>query len=185
MNKKIGLHWLEPDMTKNTANAKEELLASIEPAWATLNATLDRLTDRQKTTIKDAQGWTVKDHLIHLAAWERSVVFFLQGQPRHAGLGVDRALYENGSADDINAAIFRQHKEMPLAEAMAQFRNVHRQLIDLLQPLTDADLHKPYREYLPDELSDDRLAIDVIISNTTAHFKEHLDWIETLVGNVS
>ena len=92
-------------MTKRPVNTKAELLATIESTWASLDAALDRLTDRQKTRLKDAQGWTVKDHLIHLPAWERSVVFFLQGQPRHAGLGVDEALYENGSADDVNAAI--------------------------------------------------------------------------------
>src|SRR5574342_366784 len=101
-------------MTKRPANTKAELLASIEPAWITLNAMLDRLTDRQKTTIKDEQGWTVKDHLIHLAAWERSVVFFLQGQPRYAGLCVNQALYKNGTFDDINATIFQERKEMPL-----------------------------------------------------------------------
>src|SRR5512142_2119668 len=127
-------------MSEHPVNTKSELLVALQPAWVSLNAALDRLTDRQKTMIKDSQGWTVKDHLIHLAAWERSVVFFLQGQPRSAGLGIDPALYENGSGDDINAAIFKQHQAMPLAEAMAHFRDVHRQLIQLLEPLTDADL---------------------------------------------
>ena len=171
-------------MAKHPANTKAELLATIEQAWIALNETLDRLSDRQMTTIRDAQGWTVKDHLIHLTAWERSVVFFLQGQPRHAGLGVDRALYQNRDYEEINAAIFQQRKEMPLAEAKAQIQQVHRQLIELLLPLTDADLRKPYRAYLPDEPGDDRLAIDVIYSNTTGHFNDHLDWIKTLVGNV-
>ena len=171
-------------MTKSPITTKAELLSNLESDWASLNAALDRLTDRQKTTIQDAQGWTVKDHLIHLAAWERSVVFLLQGQPRHAGLGVDPVLYENGSADDINAAIFQQRKEIPLAEGTAQFRNVHRQLVQLLLPLTDTDLLKPCREYLPDEVGDNRSAIDVIYSNTIGHFGEHLGWIETLVGNV-
>lgn len=172
-------------MTQHPVNTKAELLATIEPAWVSLNAALDRMTDRQKTTIKDTQGWTVKDHLIHISAWEGSVVFFLQGQPRNAGLGVDQALYENGSTDDINVAVFQQRKELPLAEALAQFRNVHRQLMQLLQPLTDADLRQPYRHYLPDELGDNRIAIDIVYSNTAGHFEEHLNWIETLVGNES
>ncbi len=163
-------------------NTKAELLASLEPAWATLNAALDRLTDEQMTTIKDAQGWTVKDHIIHLIAWERSVVFFLQGKPRNTGLGVDRALYLNGSNDDINDAIFRQGQEMPLASAQEQLRGVHQKLMKLLGPLTDADLQKTYQQYLPDELGDDRSAFEVIDSNTTAHFGEHLSWIETLLG---
>jgi hypothetical protein len=41
---------------------------------------------------KDGQGLTVKDHLIHLIFWERSVVFFLQGLPRHTGPGVEKTL---------------------------------------------------------------------------------------------
>jgi hypothetical protein len=172
-------------MTKHPVKTKAELLATIESAWASLEAALDRLTDRQKTTLKDAQGWTIKDHLIHLTAWERSVVFFLQGRPRYAGLDVAQALYENGSADDVNAVIFHQRKAMPLAEAAAQFGKVHQQLIQLLEPLTDADLQKPYQAFLPEELGDDRIALDVIYSNTAGHFGEHLDWIETLVGNLS
>jgi hypothetical protein len=172
-------------MPTRRVNTKAELLATLESAWTSLNAALDRLTDGQKTAIKDAQGWTVKDHIIHLAAWERSVVFFLQGRPRHAGLGVDEAVYMNGSTDDVNAAVFQQRKEMPLAEAVGQFRSVHQKLNQLLEPLTDADLHKPYRAYLPAELGDDRMALEVIYSNTTAHFEEHLEWIQTLVGNVT
>lgn len=172
-------------MKKHPVKTKAELLASIEPAWIALNAALDRLSDSQMTTIKDAHGWTVKDHLIHLAAWERSVVFFLQGQPRHAGLGVDQTLFKNGTFDEINAAIFQQHKEMPLAEAMMQFQTVHKRLLELLQPLADEDLQKPYREFMPDATDDSRLAITVIYDNTTDHFGEHLDWIEALVKPVS
>ena len=172
-------------MTEHPRTTKAELLAGIELDWASLNAALDRLTDKQMTTIKDAQGWTVKDHIIHIAAWERSVVFFLQGQPRYSGLQVDQAFYLNGSNDDINAAIFQQGKEMALAEALAQFREVHQQLMQLIQPLTDTDLYKTYRQFLPDELGDNRSAIAVIYSNTAGHFGEHLGWIETLVGNAS
>ncbi|MEW6405977.1 MAG: ClbS/DfsB family four-helix bundle protein [Chloroflexota bacterium] len=171
-------------MTKQPANTKAELLATLELTWNSLNAILNRLTVPQKTTLTDAQGWTVKDHLIHLAAWERSIVFFLQGRPRHAGLGVEQALYEDGSADDINAAIFQQCKEMPLTEVLVQFHTAHEQLMRLLRPLTDADLHQPYHHYLPDELGDDRLAIEVIYSNTIGHFEQHMEWIETLAGNI-
>jgi hypothetical protein len=168
-------------MTNRPTNTKSELLASIEPAWKALTTALGRLTESQKTTIKDPQGWAVKDHLGHLAAWERSVVFFLQGQPRHAGLGVDRALYKNGNFDEINAVIFQHNQGVSLGEAEAQLNQVYQQLLELLQPLTDADLLKPYVAYLPDERGDERLAMDVIYDNTTSHYQEHQGWIEALV----
>jgi tRNA(adenine34) deaminase len=170
-------------MTDLLINSKAKLLTSIERSWDSLNAALERLSEQQMTSIQDAQGWTVKDHLIHLAAWERSAVFFLQGQPRYLGLGVDQALYLRGSFDDTNAVIFEQHKGMSLAEAKAQFQDVHQQMLNLLQPLTDADLLKTYQEYLPEETGDDRLAIDVVYGNTAGHYQEHQAWMEALVSN--
>ncbi|MGH2544690.1 MAG: ATP-binding protein, partial [Ardenticatenaceae bacterium] len=142
---------MERIMTEQRAKTKEKLLADIEREWAALNATLDRLTEAQMTTLQDAQGWTVKDHIIHMTAWERSVLFMLQGQARHAGLGVDETLYLEGGDDAINAAIYQQRHDLPLPDALVQFRAGHQQLLELLQPLTDADLQKPYRHYLPEE----------------------------------
>ena len=107
-------------MTENAITTKAELLAEIRRTWDALNASLQRLTEQQMTTLHDSQGWTIKDHLVHLACWERSVVFFLQHKPRHAGLGVDESLYLTHSFDQINDAIFQQSKDLPLQGAVVQ-----------------------------------------------------------------
>lgn len=165
-------------------STKTDLLVAIDQSWAALNAALDRLTETQATTIHDAEGWTAKDHIIHMARWERSMVYFLQGLPRHAGLGVDEALYLEGGYDAINTAIQQQHRDRTLADVRAELRATHEQMMQLLQPLTDADLHKPYRHYLPDEPGegDGPPAIDLLYGNTAEHFAEHLGWIEALSG---
>jgi len=172
-------------MNKQKIRTKAELLTIIEANWNKLNIALNRLTDSQKTAIKDTKGWTVKDHIIHLAVWEQSVIYFLQGQPRYKGLGITKDLYENGSGDDINESIFQQYKEISLTEASKQLHDIHKKLLQEIQPLTDADLNKTYPQYLPDEIGDDRLTIQVISSNTGGHFAEHLNWIESLVRNVA
>jgi hypothetical protein len=171
-------------MAERPVTTKAELLTDIDRTWVALNTALDRLTEPQMTTLRDAEGWTVKDHVIHLTAWERSTVFFLQGRPRHEGLGVDETVYLNGTDDDINAVIYQQRKDLPLAEALAQFRRTHQELMALLQPLTDEALNRRYRHYLPDEpgKGDGPPAINVIYGNTAHHFAEHLTWIEALVG---
>ena len=170
-------------MSERPVTTKAELLIDIEHAWTTLNTTLDSLTEAQMTIPHDAEGWTIKDHLVHLTFWERSVVAFLQGQPRHQGLGVEETLYLKGNDDEINAAIYQQHKDLPLSEALAQFRRTHQQLLKLLEPLTDADLQKPYRHYLPEEPGegDGPPALNVVYSNSAHHFAEHLPWIAALV----
>jgi uncharacterized protein (TIGR03083 family) len=171
-------------MTEQQPIAKADLLADIERDWTKLNMALDQLTETQLTTPTDAQGWTAKDHVIHIMAWERSMVTMLQGKPRHEGLGVAEDLYLTKGFDAINAVIQAQHQALPLAEALAQLRQTHQQLLDLLEPLSDQDLQQPYRHYLPDEPGegDGPPAINVVYANSTEHFREHLDWIEELVA---
>ena len=162
---------------------KAELLSEIDQAWTKLNETLDRLTPEQMTQIRDPQGWAVKDHLAHVAAWERSVVVFLQGKPRYVGLGVDKELWGGGD-DVINAAIQAKQKDMTLAEALADFRNVHSQLMTLIEPMSDSDLHKANSDFQPDATGerDDRPVIGMIYANTANHFREHQEWIESLIS---
>ncbi len=168
-------------MAEIQPTSKAELMAGIEREWAALNRTIGRLTEAQMTALHDAQGWAVKDHLINLTAWERSVVFFLQGKPRYEGLGVEEPVYRQGSDDAINAVIYQQHKDLPLAEALAQLRAVHEQLLGVLQPLSDEDLNRPYRHFLPDEPGrGERPTIRVVFANSSGHIAEHLPWIEAL-----
>jgi uncharacterized damage-inducible protein DinB len=69
---------------------KAELLTLIEQSRQTLEEALNRLSEAQLTELKDAQGWSVKDHLTHLAAWERGMVDLLEYRARYEGMGLDR-----------------------------------------------------------------------------------------------
>lgn len=173
---------------------KAELLAAIEQSWSRFDAALARLNEEQLLTPTDAQGWTVKDHLAHISVWERSMVFFLQGKPRHEALGVDQQLYLHGGDDAINAVIVGQRKNLPLAEVLGGLRATHRELLALLEPLTDADLQQPYRFYQPDEPGDRYYweeapdgppAIALLYGNAAQHVADHSEWIETLGGGSS
>ena len=170
-------------MTERKVTTKNELLAENARSWKALNAALERLSEDQMTTLTDAQGWTVKDHLAHLAAWENSVIFFLQHQPRHLGLGVDESTYQDAGFNAINHAIYQHHQALSLAEALALLRSTHQQFLDLLQPLTDADLNRHYRDYLPEEPGEGQgpRVIDLLDGNSANHFMEHLEWIKALV----
>ena len=110
------------------------------------------------------------------------MVFFLQHQPRHVGLQVDESLYLTGGDDAINAAIYQRTQHLPLNEVLAQFQATHQQLMKLIEPLSDADLQKPYRHYRPDEPGegDGPPALNVIYGNSAHHFREHLEWIKAL-----
>lgn len=173
-----------PNNSTERPHSKADLDREINTAWINLNAALERLTPEQMTEIRDAEGWAVKDHLVHIAAWERSVVAWLQGQPRHVGLGVEEHIYTEGDDDVINAAIQQQHKQLSPAEAQAEMRTVHDQLLRLLEPLDDDDLYRASSDVQPESSGerDERPLIGMIYSNTAGHFEEHQGWIESLVA---
>ena len=167
-----------------TRYSKAELLHQMEAAWTQLDGTLERLTPAQMTQIRDPQGWAVKDHLVHIAAWERSVVVYLRGRPRHEGLGVAEDLYVSGDEDAINAAIQARHKDVPLDEALADLREVHDQLLRQIEPMGDDALQRASSDFQPEGRGerDERPIIGMIYGNSAHHFREHQEWIESLIA---
>lgn len=170
-------------MSDDAITSKQELLAAIDHNWAQLTAALARLTPADFTAHHDDHGWTVKDHIVHLAAWERSAIYLLRGQPRHVGLGVSAPLYLTGGEEAINAAITAANHQVSADAALAALGAVHAELLAVLAPLDDAALQRPYRAYLPAEPGDGDgpPVLGVIYSNSANHYVEHLPWIEALV----
>ena len=171
-------------MNEQWVNDKKDLLDSIHQSRERFKDALYSLDEGQMTIFEDDQGWTIKDHIAHVAAWERSVVALLQGRNRFEGLGIDETLSLSHDYDQINAVIQAQNRDTPFNEVLDEFEAVHADLMGLLAPLTDEDLQKPTRHYLPTGArgASDTPVIRVIYSNTTGHYDEHLEWIETLVN---
>jgi hypothetical protein len=87
---------------------------------------------------------------------------------------LNEALYLSGDYDAINAIIHQRERARPLGEVLADLGHTHQRLLDGLRPLSDADLHKPYRSFLMAEtaVGDGRLLINLIYGNTAHHFRQ-------------
>lgn len=166
-------------MTTQPPNVKNQLLAEIEREWGALITSLERLDAAHMTEIRDPQGWSVKDNIIHLAYWERGVCFYLQGMPRYLGMEIDEDLFRQGDFDKINAVIQQAQRNMSLEEVTALIHYCHRQLLHQIRTKSDADLLKPYTTSEEGEI---RTILEMIHDNTAAHFAEHREWISALVG---
>lgn len=169
-------------MSEELVTTRATLLAHIERDWQALHSLLDRLDMEQLTAIRNTDGWSIKDHIAHLAAWENSVVAFLTGKPRHESLGVSESLFLSEDLDAMNLVIFQAHHDEPLNQVRAEFHKTHIRLLELLAPLTDDDLKKPYRHYLPHEPGDGNWpAINTVYGNTAHHYRTHQNWIEMML----
>lgn len=149
------------------------LMERIERSWQELDGLAASLDDSSlRLPVED--GWTVKDHLGHLSAWEESLLALLEGQDRAAAMGAP-GMGEAG-VDAINAVLFEQRRGDSPAEALARLRQSHKRLLDRLGELSEEDLSRPYAYFQP-ETDDQRPVAGWVAGNTFAHYEEHLSFI--------
>jgi len=151
----------------------------IAAGWKKLVELVNQVEDAAGLNKVGADGWTVKDHLAHVAAWEHSLLALLEGRDRSGAMGLDEPLEE---IDSINEAIRKLHSADPADETLGYFRDSHAQLVAALGKLSDLDLQKPYGHYQPSDPDEKRPVVGWVAGNTYEHYTEHIDWINHLLS---
>ena len=153
---------------ETTWNQLVELVAKIGPDGLTVTA---------------PDGWAVKDHLVHVGAWEHSLLALIEGRDRLARMGLPHPVEEN--TDAVNDAVWKLHRNQTPEQTLKYFRESHGQLIAALGKLSDADLEKPYSHYQPGEPDEKRPVAGWVAGNTYEHYAEHIGWINQLLSESS
>jgi uncharacterized protein (TIGR03083 family) len=157
-------------------------MSRIEAGWKQLGELVKQVEDAAGLNRVGADGWTVKDHLAHIAAWEHSLLALLEGRDRSGAMGLNEPLEE---IDSINEAIRKLHETDSPEEALGYFRDSHARLIAALARLDDADLQEPYSHYQPKDSDEKRPVVGWVAGNTYEHYAEHVDWINHLINESS
>jgi len=153
-----------------------DVLDRVRVGWAALAETFDGL-DEQQLTAPGPEGWSVKDHLVHLSAWERALTTILNGQPQRLAFDLDPDRYDRiDSVDQLNAIIYQRYLERPLDEVLAESAQVHADMVGALERLTDADLDRSVADFGGD-LDDDRPIRQKIEGDSYEHYAEHIGWL--------
>ena len=157
-----------------------ELLERIQRDWSELWTAIDGLTPDQLQT-PDAGGWSIKDNLAHVTAWERFLLLrYLQGRPADEAMGLDEASAEP-HYDIINAALYERNRDRSLADVTESARAIHREVVDYLASL-------PFETVMRQMYDDDpekRPLMAWVAGNTFGHYEEHLEAIRALAGRTS
>jgi uncharacterized damage-inducible protein DinB len=162
--------------------ALDPLIGRIEASW---NDLLERVMKLGPGGLMLAapDGWTVKDHLAHVATWEHSLIGLIEGRDRLPAMGVHEPLGED--TDAINAAIQKLHAGETPEQALKYFRDSHASLMAVLEKLSEADLQKPYSHFQPADPDERRPVVNWVAGNTYEHYAEHIGWIDQLVKESS
>lgn len=161
-----------------------KVVAPIEKGWAELTALVDSLGP-MGLTITGPDGWAVKDHLVHIGAWEHSLLALLDGTDRRSAMGVPGVEEET---DAVNAAVWSLHRGKSPEQALDYFHESHSALMRMLGGMSDADLQLPYNHYQkndPRRDDDNRPVVDWVSGNTYEHYAEHIGWINQLAERSS
>ncbi len=153
--------------------SKAELIERIRQGRAALEAALAPLTPAQMSAV-GPESWSIKDHLAHIAAWQRFLLGFMQAGPPHEMLGMQPDTFSKLGLDEINALLYRQARTEAVEVVLADFRETCGQVLKALEELPEEGLQWPYRAV---DAGEQGKLIEGIISNTYDHDLEHLGWI--------
>ena len=160
-----------------------ELIARIDTDWNELALVAEALGPGG-LMVTGPDGWAVKDHLTHVAAWERWLIALLVREDRLVAMGLPIGF--KGSVDEINAEVWSRQRAKTGDEATAEFRDTHDQLMSVLGRLSDSDLSLPYSHYEPGAGSNGATPVtDWVAANTYEHYAEHVGWIKSLTAEGS
>jgi predicted RNase H-like HicB family nuclease len=162
----------------------DELLADIDAAWQRLIATMTAHPEADYAEKRDPVGWNALDHFAHVTAWERSVLFPLQGKPRHEGVGLTDEQFSM-DFDPSNQLIREQTAGDSYDTAMHNARAVHADLVAAVRKTDLETLWKPGRELASDtrEQARDIPFIEILMSDACEHFDEHREYIEKILAS--
>jgi hypothetical protein len=155
---------------------KAELIALIADEWMALLQIIDKTTPDQMTT-PDVGGWSPKDNLAHLAAWEGFMIRrYLQGQPPHEAIQIEKATLEHLEEDDINQILFERNRLRSVDDVLQELQQTHATLLDTLEQMTFADLMQPISED-----AQHRPLIIWVMGNTYQHYREHRETMQAMI----
>jgi uncharacterized damage-inducible protein DinB len=161
--------------------AAHEVVGRIERSWHELDGVVRGLDDEGLSLHRAPDGWAVKDHIVHIAAWEHWLLALFEGRDKLVAMGAPEA---NRQIDDINAMVYENHRDDSARAALDYFRAAHEQLMAHLRKLTAEDFERPYKTFFPPGSEPDEQPVLVAVAgNTYDHYDEHLTWIrEQLQG---
>src|SRR5216683_2871259 len=161
-----------------------EVVERVQIEWAALEYAVASLTASQLVA-PGPEGWSVKDHLMHIGDWEKATTAVLRHRPQYEGFGINEETY-SGLADDLdglNDILYRRSVAVSIEEVHARRRRAHADTLTALSSLMDEDLQKSIAEYGGTPQNTRRL-LEKIAGDTYAHYAEHKGWIAELLDRL-
>ncbi len=156
-----------------------EVIGKVDKGWDELDSLARGLDDEGLSLHRTPDGWAVKDHLVHIAAWEHWLLALFEHRDKRAAMGAASA---DRDIDAINDVVYTLHRDDSVAEAIGYYRDAHARLMEVLRKQSTEDFERPYKTYFdPGAESDEQAVLVAVAANTYDHYAEHVQWIKEQV----
>ena len=163
---------------------KSRLLKQCVESHAQLHKFIDSLSESQWTIPADDAGWTVKDHVAHIAAWMNGIVALLERKLRWSAMGLPASAANIGNVDEINELVRAKYSSLTTARVVAMLDEAYKKYIAVVRKTTLVDLSKPYAYYAkirkPSEPESEAIC-GWVEGNSWQHIEEHMPWMRQIV----
>jgi hypothetical protein len=157
----------------------DEVRTRIHSKWQELVDLVGNIDEAALSAPGPDGGWAIKDHLVHIGAWEHWLRALFERRDLLAAMGAAGA---DRDIDSINAAVWERHRHDSPAEARAYFNDAHDQLMAVLETQSTEDLERPYKTFF--EPAEGEAAMQPVLvavaANTYDHYDEHIGWIREM-----
>ena len=161
---------------------RDELLANIKRDRARLDELIARVGKTRMIEPSLEGGWSVKDVLAHLSAWEKICMALVRNNEPVPG----PPPAESGpSTDIINQKIYEGSRDLPLADVVAEAQASHAELLALVEGLSDealATVLGASKEAARVMEAEGPEVGQLISANSDAHYREHVAQIGRWLG---
>jgi hypothetical protein len=147
---------------------KSELIDLIQAERTQLEVLISQFSDDQliKDTLKN--GWSIKDLMTHIAAWERVGYDIVHAAWYKKPLKpYVPKVFE--SIDDFNMETLEKNKDIALIDIKNEFKIAHRKFFDLIRNLDVGFIESN----LPFEGTEEITIQFIISTNTHQHYRDH------------
>ncbi|MDQ2905668.1 MAG: ClbS/DfsB family four-helix bundle protein [Ktedonobacteraceae bacterium] len=160
---------------------KTTLLNTIQTEYAHFGSLVAPLNEAQLCTSLTAEGWSIKDIMVHIAVWEQICARWLEEFLRGVTPQPTERL-DQGS----NERIYQENRDRSLAEVRDLFQQAHQQFLHqvnlLFQTFSEEDINASQRFAWTESWPGASL-IAAIADNSYEHYYDHAQHVRRLLDS--
>ena len=148
---------------------KAEILMRLAEGRKVFDSRLEAIPDSEFDSVPNPSGWTAKDTLAHITAWEKRMLTWLLA----ASQGDTPAIPEVGATwadmDRINTRELAFSRTQSTEQVREDAKDIHQKLLKAIRALPDDPDSKDWRVWLNQEPP-----WKLIAANTYEHYSHHI-----------